>query len=321
VHSDNAALMQLFAGQFLQSNLKSISLAQASNSSKLEGAKRQAKTLLLENLTVALRKQENAIEDGMTCSVTAYLWSNSGQDPSLSIFHLPNNIIQFLVRMERQYSLAWQQLVARAWELAPLKKGMSEADFVPRRNWLYEDLLGLAQSDGHRTRAFLRAYFLRYPLRTAKSGFGNPQVQYSLRNEFDLVSWQLTAEFLERILGMDKNRIQHIRQLASALATYVAQENDRKFFSQLYTAKKYPFLRQKLIKANLDWAKRGNAPFLDFERFIGVFEDGEDLARVDWELCRDLLLIGMVDDLHRSGWFGKNLSVFDEIDSANTPES
>jgi len=52
--------------------------------------------------------------------------------------------------------------------------------------------------------------------------------------------------------------------------------------------------------------KRGNPPFLTLDNYVSVFEEGEDLARVDWRLARDLVLIRMVEQLHANGWLGAN---------------
>ena len=69
---------------------------------------------------------------------------------------------------------------------------------------------------------------------------------------------------------------------------------------------RYDFFRSRLLKANLAHVKRGNAPILEFEPYVQVFEDGEDLARSDWRLARDLVLIRMVERLYALNWFGKN---------------
>jgi len=60
------------------------------------------------------------------------------------------------------------------------------------------------------------------------------------------------------------------------------------------------------LKTNLAHVKRGNSPIIEFEPYVQAFEEGVELARPDWRLARDLILIRMVERLHALGWFGKN---------------
>ena len=105
---------------------------------------------------------------------------------------------------------------------------------------------------------------------------------------------------------MQPDRIQNIRSLGDALAAYVQKQNDRRFFRNFYVAGRYDYLRNDLIKANTEHVKRGNPPFLTLDGYLSVFEEGEELARVDWRLARDLVLIRMVEQLHANGWLGAN---------------
>ena len=42
------------------------------------------------------------------------------------------------------------------------------------------------------------------------------------------------------------------------------------------------------------------------------FEEGDDLARTDWRLARDLVLIRIVEQLHQLGWLDQNSDVIPE---------
>lgn len=105
---------------------------------------------------------------------------------------------------------------------------------------------------------------------------------------------------------MEVERIEQIRQLGDALADYIKEQNDKRFFRAFYVENRYGFLRNSLIKANTAHVKRGHAPFLTLDNYISVFEDGEELASKDWRLARDLVLIRMVEQLHKNGWLGTN---------------
>ena len=105
---------------------------------------------------------------------------------------------------------------------------------------------------------------------------------------------------------MEPERIDNIRELGDALADYVKGQNDKRFFRNFYITQRYDYLRNALIKANTEHVRRGNPPFLTFDGYIGVFEEGEELARLDWKLARDLVLIRMVEQLYAAGWLGAN---------------
>ncbi len=311
VHSDNNELTYHFARSFLEENRKGIQLAQAEGSSKMPETRLSMRTLLIEILLKASRMLSEAREDERPFSVTAYHLSNSGQDPSLDIYHLPLEMTGFLRTMlSAEYRQQWEAIVGQAWEIAPPKKRRQTEDkpFEPRRNWLYEDLFKLP----HNARAFLRTYLLRIALRWARAEQGDPRGAYSLRDEAGLVSWKITEQFLRRIMHMDKDRVEQVRLMGDKLAEYVSSQNDRRFFTAFFTEQRYEYFRNNLIKANLAHARRGNPPIITLDPYISVFEEGDEVARSDWRLARDLVLIRMVERLHAVGWLGQHVDAIPE---------
>lgn len=315
VHSDNPAIMREFAAKFLKENRKAIQLAQQTGESKMPEPHLKYRTLLIETLLEAAQKQLKSLNRLEPFSITAYHMTNSGQGADLNIYHLPSQIVGYLqLMLGADYQQAWGQIVRAGWALPRLKRGQTEApaDFKPERNYLYEDLFRLAENPRQEAPRFIRTYFLRDTLRYAKSDPTDPRGHYSTRQQASLVFWKLTEPFLRRILHMEVQHIQQIRVLGDALAHYVHGQNDRRFFRNFYTESRYPYLRTELIKANIAHVKRGNPPFLTFDNYIGVFEEGEDSARSDWRLARDLVLIRMVEQLHLNGWLGANADVLPE---------
>ena len=49
-----------------------------------------------------------------------------------------------------------------------------------------------------------------------------------------------------------------------------------------------------------------------------VFEEGDEVARPDWRLARDLVLIRMVERLYQLGWIGKNPDAIPEVSDEET---
>lgn len=314
VHSDNNELTWHFAKTFLEGNRRAIQLAQAANSTKMPEPQYAYRTLLINTLLEATAMQREAIQDEQPFSVTAYHLTNSGQGVGLDIYHLPLQIISFLRDMcQAEYRQKWEAIVRRAWEIAPAKKGgkkqSDDKPFQPRRNWLYEDLFNLPDNAPR----FLRTYFLRVALRYAKGQETDPRAGYSLQHEADLVSWKITARFLRRILHMDKERVEHIRTMGDRLAEYISTQNDRRFFRDFFTLQRYDHLRTALIKANIAHVRQGGPPIITLDPYIAVFEEGDELARSDWRLARDLVLIRMVEQLYAKGWLGQNINVIPEV--------
>ena len=315
VHSDNPRLTYHFAAEFLLENRRAVQLAQESGSSKLPEMKFSQRTLLIDVLLLAHELQREAREDEALFSLTAYHLTNSGQEADLDIYHLPMQIISFLREMySAPYATQWKAIVRRAWEVPPKGKRDRE-DFEPRKNWLYEDLFDLPQNAAQ----FIRTYFLRVALSWAR-GKTDPCTTYSLQNEADLVSWAITASFLRRILGMEKERVEQIRQLGDALADYVAGQNDRRFFRDFFTTSRYDYFRSALIKANLTYVRSGKPPFITLDPYIAVFEEGDGVAQTDWRLARDLVLIRMIEQLYQRGWFQSNAEVLVETVEETTEE-
>ena len=120
---------------------------------------------------------------------------------------------------------------------------------------------------------------------------------------------------------MDKERVEAIRQMGERLADYVSMENDRRFFREFYTVQRYDYFRTTLIKANLAHVRRGKPPIIEFDPYIEVFEEGNELAREDWRLARDLVLIRMVECLYDLGWLGRNVDAIPEPTEEETEQT
>lgn len=115
---------------------------------------------------------------------------------------------------------------------------------------------------------------------------------------------------------MDPERIEQIRNMGDRLAAYVSGQNDRRFFREFFTLRRYGEFRTALVKANLAHVRNGHAPLITLDPYIQVFEQGDGVAHVDWRLARDLVLIRMVEQLHAQGWLGRNV---DAIPEEETP--
>ena len=327
VHSNNNRLMLHFARSFLEGNLRAIGLAQEAGSKKMDEPHHSRGTLLINTLLQGDIRQREELQDEEPFSLTAYHLTNSGQGVDLDIYHLPLQIIGFLREMQSaDYRMQWTGIVRRAWETEPQKKSKKTDDkpFRPRRNWLYEEILGLYDSSfllPDKAKTFLRTYFLRQAFRYARADQGDPRANYGLTHDKDLVSWNITASFLRKVFNMEKERIEEIRKMGDKLANYVSSQNDRRFFREFFQQRRPSNVRTLLIRANLAHVKRGNPPIIKLDPYIEVFEEGYGLESPDWWLARDLVFIRMVEQLHEQGWLGKNPDLVEETAQENENEN
>jgi len=320
VHSDRDAITLEFARKFLEYNLQSHNLAKAAGLKQLRDASMTPKTLLIDILLKyeELKSQEQDVE-GISPSITAYHLTNHGQsnpldrrNPPLEIYHLPMEITSFAITVSTrpQYRDEFRALSERAWRLEETSRRRRARVDRPKMNYLYEDLFSLPDNAPQ----FVRRYFLRIPRRRAYAT--DPRKYYSLSTESGLVSWKLTQLFLERVMLMDKERVEEIRKLGDNLAEYVAGENDRAFFTAFFSVMNYAHFRNALIKANLRHVRNGNPPLITLDPYITVFEEGYDIARADWRFSRDLVLIRMIEQLHKNGWLGTNKDILPDSEAA-----
>lgn len=315
IHSDNPRIILAAAREALRENKEAITLARTLGETKLPDVSSSPQTVLVETLLDMDLRRLDAHEERQPYSITAYHLTNSGQtspldekSPPLRIYHLPMNIVRFLRTKDHpDYKQAWQGLVERGWERPkPSKKADEEekSNVLPsyknRRNYLYEDILRLPWN----ARDFVLMYLLRIPKRNVPQA--DPRQGYSLRDEVNLVSWQLTDLFLREVMHMDKERIEEIRNLGDTLASYVKEQNDKGFFHNFYKVRRPDDFRTLLIRANYKYVKAGHAPLIAFEPYLMVFEEGYEMMQANWKFARDLVLIRMIEWLYAHNWFGDN---------------
>lgn len=319
VHCSDPALTLAFADRFWRENRKGAQEAQQAGSSKLPETRFTLGTLLADTL-VSIAQERADYEDDIDpgASITAYHLTN-GQQPLIDIYHLPLGVTRFLLRANAaRYRKEWQEIVRLAWQRAPKKKSVGKGraagakpdnePFIPRRNYLYDDLLRLPDGAAR----FMRTYLLRRVDRSLRLFEDDPRSDYSTRREIGLVSWDLTELFLKEVFSMDETRIAAIRRLGDRLADYVAAENDRRFFRAFFGEMNYSLFRNRLIKADIEAVRRGGEPLITFDQFVEVFEEGEDIARRDWRLARDLALIRMIERLRENGWLTAHIDALPE---------
>lgn len=306
-HTSAVDLLLALTRRSLERNLRYLALAEQRDEAIKYADAKHARTQLVTGLLEVNQARE---ENDQSVSVTAYHLSNFGNNAAISIHHLPLQIMGFLQAAHgARYRSAWQEITQQGWEKA--KEVADELELPARRNVLYEDLFDLPRDAAR----FLRTYFLRRP-RHSQLHKTDPRSGYSPATEARLVNWDLTDLFLRKVIGMEKTRIDMIRQVGERLAAYIQGENDRRLFHRLFRAQRYDHVRAALIQASSRAVRQGDGLLITFDEFVKIFEEGDDLAHVDWKLARDLVLIRVIGELHRRDWFAGQPEVLEITDDA-----
>lgn len=226
----------------------------------------------------------------------------------MRIHHLPGEVVHLVRTARARFPDAWQQLVQRAWELPPQRRGQKGAQGGDqnqpggvRRNFLYDDLFTLPEQ-AHR---FLRTYLLRWPLRRALERERDPRREYHPGREAELISWGLTDLFLKGVLGMQAERIETIRTLGDRIADLLIRTGDVPLFKRLWRTEGRRDLSALLMRMQQRHLQRHQELLIHFDEYLtAFFEPGDREYRGQWDLARDLLLLRVIERLYARRWPG-----------------
>ncbi len=285
-------------------------------------------SLVMDDLVeVVSHRKQGAFAEAFT-SVTVYLLSNSGQGPSLAIEHIPGTFINFLHHLHGSaHASHWKRLVDRTWRAGkggeteePEEGGRKKKTkktgkrVAPRgpgrsRNDLYNDLLPIFEHGYCDWRAATR-FIRRHLLSDATTYYFDPARVPDLAPRFgyeqlELIDWELTALFLERVLGMKKERIELIKDFASRLSELIDKHDDKRLFRELvFTGKEWEY-RAILTKVQMQYAKDRGKLALGFDEYVDVFLNFDPDERASWSLVRDLISIRLVERLFELNFFDR----------------
>ena len=298
IHADDPKLTKHFAREALSTNRRYLDVS-AQGASKYADTK-FPRTQIIDQLMKAEVSRRDAKRP---TSITAYHLTNYGTNASVDILYLPMQITDFLwAATDDMYRDAWNRLVRRGWEGAADTPERDDLGWSARRNVLYEDLFALPRD----ARRFLRTYLLRTP-QVQATGKDDQRRTYNLANELDLVSWPLTRLFMRKVMNMDQERIETIRNVADKIADHIQRTDNTRLFREFLTGRNngqgYQRLRDRLIRENYEAAKV-DGPLITVDEYIETFENSDD--RFWWMLARDLILIRMIERLHANKWIGKH---------------
>lgn len=282
VHSTDTELIYKFAKRFSIENRRNLMLSEIG----------YLKTYLMEAFLDI--EQERSYEPS-PASLTAYHLTNFGTNADIDIYHLPLGCIDFIrVAQKPKYKQNWIAMTDKFWETKKKKSSKSSTEERTGRNYFYEDIFGLPANAEH----FIKRYLLSP---TIYAYIERSDQQTSIKYS---TSWEFISLFLRKVMNMEKARIDTIQKVADRLAEYV-QKNDSRLFARIFSARRYKDLTLELLKADKESVKSGH-PLFSYGDFIEIFEESEDMPRIDWSLARDLLMVRMIEQLHNSNWWSQH---------------
>jgi hypothetical protein len=183
------------------------------------------------------------------------------------------------------------------------------------RNDVYNDLLRIYEAgfcDRVAAAHFVRRHLLRFS-RPRDEGTNRLK-----RGQLSLIQWDLTSLFLEKVMGMDKQRIERIRQFADRLADVICKTRDKSLFRDLVYQHKAWAYRNALSKAQRNLAKERSSLLFGLDDFVEVFLADDAVGAANWGLVRDLISIRLVESLHQKNFFGEDMQdlLDEEVETA-----
>lgn len=212
-------------------------------------------------------------------SITAYIFSNYGQNPPpMRIIHLPNSVFRFLVYIQRLDASSWAKIVRKGY-----KGFKKEDDYKWRNNTVYKNLLNGISIIG---------FFINN------------------RNRTIIGNWEIFSYYLKEVREMDKNRIEVLKKVGDKISNYIRQTDNTKRLFALETAKSYEEMRNVLLKITKDMiANKMDVPLFTTDEFLNdLFPKGA----LEWKETRDILLFRIYEKL--SDYIKEKKEIIEEIE-------
>jgi len=322
VHADDPRITLAFARRYLENNRRLIALRLPEERKLVHdeyereipmwdiGKKRYKfadakgpRSLVVADLTEIAAASAPSELRPRPAALSAYLLSNSGQGPSLEIFHVPSGVIEFVRRAAGATTrAAWNRIatgfrpvIESSGESSVMRHGRRRAarQQIPgragwSRNPAFEEICDIFEAgftDPGRAARWLRKYVL-----------GDIKTAGRRASENDIAgAWSLAELFLGEVLGMNKSRVEAIRSFADKLADWIGGANDRKLLHALTFDKPWE-LRGALLRAQRESARTQLLFGLDEFANVWLSQEGDEY------LVRDLVCLRVVEKLHESGY-------------------
>jgi CRISPR-associated protein Cst1 len=228
------------------------------------------------------------------CDIVGIHATNYGSGPDYDELRIPRNLLEFWSEARSSFGAIYQQIETEAWEsqVKPKSSKQKAANPSPvpelaRRNRLYEALGEAFRSPDfcREAKGVAAKFFLR---RKGKSVAPNTSA--------------LAEFFLEKVAGMEKARLEAIREMADSIAdNLILAKRDRQAASQLFRRRLKPGEFMQCISQVQRKLSDAGRPFV-WDRVLlalGLASE-EDRTPTDTWLVQELMLIRLYERLAQS---------------------
>lgn len=215
----------------------------------------------------------NLNKDWKNVSVTTYYFTNFNQRQEMDITYFPSPVLEFIAYAEAVDSSGWKNIIRNGWR--DQKRDFEELEKEKRPNEVYRKLLN--------GESILR-YF------------------YDIKNKKVNSSWRLLEFYVWRMLRMDENVLNFIKDVSDRIIETIQNEEDNRLkrtVRELEQAERLYQFEGFFVRVEKLRQKFGilNA-LLTFDEFAMLLTGyGEDI-NVSWRVVRDLILFRIYEKLH-----------------------
>lgn len=214
--------------------------------------------------------------------------TNYGAGPDYHEYRIPKELFEFFVELQfasQEVQEAHRSIIQKAWEKDKKASKINTTKEIQRqykRNDYYEALVETFEDRNWQDniRRIIDRFFVDV----------KPD-QYSINN------YELTAFFLEKVGGMEKQRLEIIRRIADQIALdLVIGNNEKKWINNIYFREYKPSrFTGYLIKAQKSLAEKGKVFTMDDVLIMLDIYSEYDTGAKDFWLVRDLFLIRLLE--------------------------
>ncbi|WP_003544849.1 hypothetical protein [Desulfotomaculum nigrificans] len=243
------------------------------------------KTILIDTAQKVLASygDDKPLADCIGLHVTNY-----GAGPDYHQYRLPKELLEFLklVRVKDEaVRSAHTHIIETAWvkDKNNKKQAKSQGKETPsRRNKYFEALVEVFEQANwsEKTKEIVHNFYFHKKPET-----------------FQYNNFALCKLFLEKVAGMDKQRLETIKRIADQVTnTLIIGNNETKWLNSLFNHehKFHEFMRY-LIRVQKRLAEKGQVLSLDDILIMLDLSNEEDTVSKDFSLVRDLFLIRMLE--------------------------
>jgi len=236
---------------------------------------KRPENFLFKKLVEIGRKLESGELENV--SITMYYFVNNNQGQELEIIYIPNPVLRFVSYAAVTDRDGWKRIVSMGWHRGCLKKYSKKPDEIERScsNDVYSKLLS-GES--------ILPYFI------------------DRKNRRTNTKWSLLAFYSLEVLGLDKDALDLVRNIADKVVETIEKLPDNKLarrVRELERAERLYQFESFFIKVEKDRLEHGiKGPLMSFDEFARILTTyGEDL-NISWKTVKNLILFRIYEKLH-----------------------